>query len=382
MTAGSCLACGGTNVEMIGSIGPVPVLCGSLWECREDAIDTATAELEMSVCGSCGHVWNATFDGALMGYDANYDNALDFSPTFRLFAEALVNRLVARFDLRGKRVAEVGSGKGEFLRQLCATGCNSGLGYDPTYEGPDRDGDVVFIREFFTPGTVPAGIEFVACRHVLEHVEDPVLFLTGIRESLSGAVPLYLEVPNGEFNFSETGPWDLIYPHVSYFNECSLRATLTRAGFEILGVEQTFGGQFLAAEALPSGSGLPNSQDAGATSLAHVYAERMRHQFAAIAEWRDRVRAIGADRTALWGAGSKGVTFLALVDPEETIATVVDANPRKWGRFLPGTGHSVSPPTELLPGFETTVLVMNPLYAREINSTLSDIGSRAQILVV
>lgn len=377
-----CPACGAGPVADLARVGPLPVLCGSLWDSRAAAAATPTAELGLRGCERCGHVWNAAFDPALVGYDAQYDNALDFSPTFTAYAEALAGRLVADHDLHRGQVVEIGSGKGEFLRLLARLGGGRGVGYDPTYVGPERDGDLTFVRTFFTAETTPEQVDLVCCRHVLEHVEDPYGFLRDIRAALRGRlVPLYVEVPNAAFNFAESGPWDLIYPHVAYFNEVSLRLLLERAGFRVVRLEPCFADQFLGADVVPSSGPATNGIGGGRQAAALRFA--LDRQLAETDVWRTRLEGLlDAGPVALWGAGSKGVTFLSLVDPGQAIGTVVDANPRKWGRFLPASGHEVVAPAEVAERAVVTVLVMNPVYADEIRRDLAAMGSSAEVLVV
>ena len=72
---------------------------------------------------------------ACSSYDADYENSLHFSPAFRRYSDALAEQLVERHELAGKHVAEIGSGKGEFLALLCERGSCSGTGFDPSYGG-------------------------------------------------------------------------------------------------------------------------------------------------------------------------------------------------------------------------------------------------------
>ena len=83
---------------------------------------------------------------------------------------------------------------------------------------------------------------------------------------------------------------------------------------------------------------------------------------------------------AVWGAGSKGVTFANLVGGD-SIGCAVDVNPRKHGRFVPGTGHRVISPAELAERQPAAIVVMNPLYTSEITASARARGVAAEVLV-
>jgi hypothetical protein len=46
-------------------------------------------------------------------------------------------------------------------------------------------------------------------------------------------------------------------------------------------------------------------------------------------------------RIVLWGSGSKAVAFLTSLKLSNEIEYVVDINPYRHGRYLPGTGHEI-----------------------------------------
>jgi hypothetical protein len=74
---------------------------------------------------------------------------------------------------------------------------------------------------------------------------------------------------------------------------------------------------------------------------------------------------------AVWGGASKGVTFALFMERKGVgIDLVVDVNPSKQGKFLPGTGLQVRSPEqalEILPG-GADVFVMNGNYLEEIRA--------------
>ena len=83
----------------------------------------------------------------------------------------------------------------------------------------------------------------------------------------------------------------------------------------------------------------------------------------------------------LWGAGSKGVSFVNVLAASEEIDFLIDLNPYKDGRFVPGTGHQVRAPAFLAEFKPDAVVVMNPLYADEIARDLRGMALSPKILV-
>ena len=80
--------------------------------------------------------------------------------------------------------------------------------------------------------------------------------------------------------------------------------------------------------------------------------------------WRDRVQRLGTKgRVAIWGAGAKGVTFANLIDPDRKwIDCIIDLNPKKQGKYVPGTGHPIVSYKEIKPRGIKTAILMNPNY--------------------
>jgi len=394
-----CRACGGADLRSLLTVDRVPAVVGALWPTAAQARDAITGRLEMVICYSCSHISNVAFDRSLVDYDPGYENSLHFSPTFRQYADELAERLVERYDVRGKTVLEIGSGKGEFLQLLCAKGSNQGVGYDPTYAGESDTEGVTFVRALYPLDGTGDAFDVLACRHVLEHLAEPYELLAGLRKSCVNAdARLYFEVPNGEFTMSASGQWDLIYPHVSYFTESSMCRLLRRSGFEVLQCGTAFDGQFLYAEVAPSDV-CNDDGDHNQIKASVVHAEAFAATYwSTIAEWRHRL--VPAPRladerdpdaggsaddgagAALWGAGAKGTTFLNALGRDSRVVAVVDVNPRKWGRFVPGTGHQVAAPAALRDHVIGTVIITNSTYRREISEELAVLGITADVVCV
>jgi len=377
-----CRACGAA-VELIAEFPPLPALANVFRETEAAARAVRLGPFRLVMCTECTLLANDAFAADLVEYDPEYENSLHFSGAFSAFTDALVDGLIDRYDLAGHEIVEVGCGKGDFLVQLCRTADAHGIGYDPSSPDQSPDPRVRFTRDHFSADLPLGDAALVATRHVLEHLEDPRGFLATIATPLiRSQAALYVEVPDATYMLETVGLWDLIHEHVTYFTGPALQRLAGSVGLETLRQESVFGGQFLALEARARTGPLPAPDDlAERERLWKLGAAFGANATAAIEQWRSRIDTWSAagERIMLWGAGSKGVTFANLVDPDRRIAAIVDVNPRKWNRYVPGSGHPILGPDDLRDESPTVVVVMNPQYRDEIQADLTNRGITATV---
>lgn len=381
----------------------VPVHCNVLWPTRAAALNAPRGDIRLTYLPACGHTYNPAFNAALMEYTQDYENSLHFSPHFQEYATALANGLVEKYDLYGKDIVEIGAGKGDFLIMLCALSGNRGWGYDPSYvpEPGYTAPNVTFVEDFYTEKYIDQRADLIVCRHVLEHIEAPDAFLEQVRRAVGEQQSIvFFEVPNALWTLRRGGIWDIIYEHCSYYSPSSLANLFRQHGFRVLAVNEVFGGQFLTIEATPDDGGQAadtaaprdnghadtGSVPIGADDLLALTADA--RAFAANYaakrdEWRARLRGLAAagQRGVIWGAGSKGVTFLNATGAGEEIVAVVDINPRKQGKYVAGTGQRIVAPAELAALQPDFVIIMNANYRAEIGRMLAEVGVAAELLV-
>ena len=386
-----CDACGDATLAPFADLGDIPVLCGVHWADAGAATASPVGRMVLAACPRCAYVRNVAFDPAVMTYDTTMDTNLHHSPAFRAFSNDLVKHLADRYPLAGGRVLDVGCGQGEFLRELCHTAGCTGVGYDAMYAGPtgpDPSGAILHSGHAPRGAALPE-YDMVTSRHWLEHIYDPYDFLVDLRRRVgTRRVYGYLEVPDACYDLSTAG-WEVIYPHVSYFDASSLVRIVQRAGWRVEDTGTVFGGMFRFVEMSVNGGDEPwrgerplpaaAERDRQLESVAGFAA---RHE-AERTGWRERVAELdrrGA-RPVLWGAGSRGVQFLTLADPNRRLAAVVDVNPRKWGRYLPVTAHRVESPERLTTLQPKAVVITNPAYRDEIGAQLHSLGVEAEVLV-
>jgi len=383
----TCPACELGEMEIFYRLESVPSNSCILLETPEAARSYPKGTIELGFCAECGFISNTAFDQRLTEYSGRYEETQGYSPTFRAFHEKLAKNLIDRHDLHGKRVVEIGCGKGEFLHMLCAYGDNRGLGFDPSYredrEQPIKGDDVEFVTDYFSESYEVDEADFVACKMTLEHIPRVKRFIASVRKAVHGHPDsvVFFQVPEAKRILSECAFEDIYYEHCSYFTPESLSLLFENIGFDVLGTDIEYGDQYLTVEARYGGNGEETSANVELSDLREMVRSFPARVRETIDRWRDDVasRHAKGQKVVLWGSGSKGVSFLTTLGLTDEIDAVVDINPNRQGYFMAGTGHRIVSPEQLAEIRPDYVVVMNRVYTDEIRRMLADLSLEPEI---
>ncbi len=392
LPAGSagCPSCGAIGLDLFYDLREIPVHSCVLTSSRKEALDFPTGDLVLGVCPRCGFITNTAYDAHKTDYAHDYEETQGFSPTFNAFARTLAARLAERHDLRKRLVLEIGCGRGEFLALLCELANCRGIGIDPAWrphrlESPALS-RIEFVPEVYDERYAHLEADLVVCRHTLEHIAPVGQFLKQLRAAIGERkeAVVFFEVPDVMRVLREGAFWDLYYEHCSLFTAGSLARLFRSGGFKVRELELVFEGQYLVLTAVPGGDSdqLPLEDDlAELLRQVRSFPETCR---ATLQRWQryldDGVKR--GERMVLWGSGSKAAGFLTTLRCSQSIRHVVDINPHKQGKFLPGTGQEIVAP-DFLTGFRPDrVIVMNPIYLDEIGQDLSRMNLTPDLVAI
>lgn len=389
-----CPVCGGSSNSPLLEAVDQPVMLNRLYHSAPEALASPRVPLAFRQCRTCGFVFNACFEPSTVRYSSDYVNDQAHSKVYLEHSHSVRDRLVELVRSRPGRIVEIGCGQGGFLSSLCERARRQGIGFDPAYLATSPSPpSITLISESFGEDSVErlsndaSPIALICCRHVIEHLDDPVRMLNLI-EQLAGPhdALVYLETPCYDWIRRRAAFFDLFNEHCSLFTASSMCYALNASHMHATTIRTAFGGQYLCAEISPgilatNETAAPDeSGDTGPAAASFV-----QHR-AAVAESLNEAAACGP--IVAWGAAGKGVSLAAHIGLDSHRAPFfVDINPEKHHRFVPVTGQCVIAPSQLpeaLAAYDRPphILVTNPNYSGEISNALASLAVEASLIVL
>lgn len=388
----SCPNCNSRGLSIFYTVNDIPVHSCLLMSSKEEALKYPRGNLQLGFCPGCGFITNTFFDPGVHKYSTQYEETQGFSACFNAFAKSLAQKLVDKYDIHNKTILEIGCGKGEFLALMCQLGDNRGIGIDPAYV-PERNPDsaasrIDFIQDFYSEKYASLRADVICCRHTLEHIATTWKFMRTLRRAIGDQrnILVFFEVPDVMRVLREGAFWDIYYEHCTYFTAGSLARLFRTSGFEIDDLYLDYDGQYLIITAYPAEGPTVASLDLenDLEPLPRAFEQFGKECSRRIDYWRNTIQQIilEGQKVIIWGSGSKGVAFLTTLKLSDQIEYVVDINPYRRGKYMPGTGQEIVSPQFLTQYRPQKVIVMNPIYCEEIQRDLDRLSVNADLLPV
>lgn len=315
--------------------------------------------LKVLVCESCWLVQAEAYSRAAELFNGEYAYFSSFSDIWLKHADNYVNTMVNRFGLSvDSQVVEVASNDGYLLQYVKQRGIPC-IGIEPTAStsAASRLKGIETIEEFFDVSLADRLVsqgrqaDLMVANNVLAHVPDINDFSAGFAALLKPHGVATFEFPH-LMKLIEQNEFDTIYhEHFSYLSFTTVVQLFSNNGLSVFDIEEwpTHGGSLrVFAQRKDTGkhaisksvTELINRESASGMNRASYYAGFQEHA--------DKVKndflhfLIEAKRSgktvAGYGAAAKGNTLLNYsgVRPD-LLSYVVDRNPAKQGKFMPGS---------------------------------------------
>ena len=315
--------------------------------------------LKVMVCESCWLVQAKAYSRAAELFNDEYAYFSSFSELWLKHASNYVEAMVERFSLGSEsHVVEIASNDGYLLQYVKQRGIPC-LGIEPTAgtASAARQKGIETIEEFFgfslarSLASQGKQADLMAANNVLAHVPDVNDFASGFTVLLKPHGVATFEFPHLVY-LIEKKQFDTIYhEHFSYLSFTTVCRILTANGLSVFDVEEfdTHGGslrvfaqrtdtsqQHISANVAEL---LEREATAGMYHSKYYHgfqeqANKVKNDFLAfLLEARHQNKTVAA-----YGAAAKGNTLMnyAGIRPD-LISFVVDRNPAKQGKFMPGS---------------------------------------------
>lgn len=315
--------------------------------------------LRVAVCSNCWLVQTQDFADREEFFSEDYAYFSSYSTGWLKHSEQYVQAMQQRFALNDRSlVVEVAANDGYLLQYVKAAGIGA-LGIEPTHSTARaaREKGIEVIEEFFGEQLADRLVadgrsaDLTAANNVLAHVPDINDFVKGFARILKPAGVATFEFPH-LLEMVEHGQFDTVYhEHYSYLSLTAVAQIFAQNGLSVFDVEGlgTHGGSLrVFAQRSDAGSRLcadavhallDREAEAGVSTRQfyagfQLRATRTKDNFVAflIDAKREGKKVVG------YGAAAKGNTLLNFAGVRsDLLAWVVDRNPAKAGKFLPGS---------------------------------------------
>ena len=408
----TCIACGHALSPLM-TLDDMPASAQNIPAASELAEDHPLS-LTLCQCPSCGLV---QFDTEPVDYYRDVIRAGGGTRTMtRLRHEEYARLLTAMQEqhIRGRRIVEVGCGRGEFLRMWQnlaedpegAAALARDQARDPLSGQPNAAplrlvgiehkpslvaeanaaADKMYrVYESFATGDVryPEGpFDAFVQFNFLEHQPDPCDMLRNIWHNLKPQALGLITVPSFEYILRYNGYYELLRDHIANYTEFTLQKLLQDCGFELLSMD------LVNRDTIEA---IVRKADPDELSELH-YSGRL-IDVSALRDSYDRLSASvnahidhlsESHRTmAIWGASHQGFTLAATTKLGGRVEYIIDSAPFKQGRFSPASHIPIVDPDYAVAHPVDEILIVAPGYTDEIAGIIRErFDENVRILVL
>ena len=346
-----CISCKGSLHELV-KIENMPASAQDI-PTKEELDKDSGIEVSLCVCEDCGLV---QLKNDAVYYYRDVIRAGGYSTTMEGLRKSQYKHFIEFASLEGKKIIEVGCGRGEFLgmlsdfpvegygtehkKDLVEIAKEAGLRVDEDF--PEREDHI------FKNGPFDAFMSF----NFLEHQPNPRTYLKAIYNNLCDEGYGLITVPSFEYIMEQNSFYEIIPDHIAYYSFESLTHLLNICGFEVLEketVNRDTISMIVKKRKLPDICGIISKKNDIATEVVETVKKYAK-----------------AGKIAIWGASHQGFTLCATTGIADYVDCIIDSAPFKQGKYAPASHIPIISPDEARKRKLEAIIIVAPGYTNEI----------------
>lgn len=309
-------------------------------------------------CSKCGLT---QFDCDPVSYYKDSTRAGERCEALKDLRRKQYSYMIEKFSLQGKKIIEIGAGKGGFLLTLQEMSEYNikayGIEYNRDFVETARKyvGDCIFQGDVENVNTIVRETPFdafVSFAYPARLMKPNDMMQWIYNNTTEDAVGL-IQVPSLEHLMSATGFYDITRDHIAYYDRNTLSFLIQKNGFEVIEMDEV--------------------------SELYIYAYvkkrkslQISDMWAGVKTLRDEVVQFVSDhkgrgeKIAIWCAGHFAFTLLSVTGMAENISYVIDNAVYKQGKYTPATHVKIVAPEYYKKEPVDVIMILGPIYVAEI----------------
>lgn len=354
-----CLLCSGALIpdNIIFKLHNLPSSAQNIPDGNQVKEDNGI-DLDLYQCNNCGLV---QFDCEPVDYYKKVIRAGGETSTMINLRRKQYEKFINQFNLTGKKIIEIGCGKGEFLKVW--------KDFDVNASGIEFNSELVEIainnglnvKQFFVDdenSVIPDGPFDAFCQfNFLEHQPHPNEMIKGIYNNLKDNGVGLVTVPSLEYILQYNGYYELIRDHIAYYSKETLSLLFQKNGFEVLSISTV-------------------NRD------THEIIVRKRSKID-VSNWNKIFNCLKQEfdnyceefknkKIAVWGASHQGFTLIPTMELSNKVEYIIDSAVFKQGKFAPSSHVKIVEPDYFYKNPVDSILIVAPGYTDEIASIIKE----------
>ena len=340
-----CAVCGNKNLRQILNLKKVPL--AGYFPTKSQLVDESSYPLELLFCDDCKLVQtDSVINPDILFKDYRYLSSIGLSNHF----EELANILDNKFQIKNKKILEIGCNDGVLLEPLSKLGADV-VGVDPASNVVKlaRDKGLNVIEDYFNYENFEnhgGKYDLVLANNSFAHIIDIKSIVRGVNHVLKPSGHFVFEVHYLN-NLVEENQWDNVYhEHIYYYSISALNNFFTKYGMTVVDFEEIpIHAGSIRVTVLNDNIDTPDKifdrilkehTTIGNVNYLSDFTKKVNNH---IENFKDEIKKLSRKyKIAGYGASGRANMFCNLTGlTEDVVQFIVDESPERCGRYIANT---------------------------------------------